>query len=67
VEDKMSRGERIGKSEVFIGVHMDKEVFAMMEAKIKETGVTKRDYFKKLVEKDLGLEYIPGHYKKANE
>ena len=63
----MSRGERIGKTEVFVGVHMDKEVFEMMEAKIKGTGLTKRDYFKRLVEKDLGLEFVPGHYKKANE
>lgn len=62
----MSRGERIGKEEVFVGVHMDKEVFAMMNAKIQESGTTKRDYFKRLVEKDLGLEYVPGHYKKLN-
>jgi len=62
----MSRGERIGK-DVFIGIHMTKEVYDMMEAKIKGTGITKKDYFEKLAEKDLGLEFVPGHYKKVTE
>lgn len=52
------------KNEVMIGVHLDKEVFVQLDEKTKELGSSKEKYVRELILKDLGLTFVPGHYKK---
>lgn len=59
---RTERVKEFRNGDIFVGIHLDKEIFLRMDEKVKTNGLTKEKYVRELILKDLGLKFIPGHY-----
>lgn len=63
----MKRRPRSDRQRVLIGIELDTEILPLVETRIKELDISKRQYIEQLVLKDLGLRMVPARYIKIDE
>lgn len=47
---------------ISVGFELDVEILPLLEKRVEEAGITKRDYIQRLIMKDLGLRYVPAQW-----
>ena len=50
------------KGKTILGIPLDNELEGRIEEYLKDKSITRTEFVKRLICKELGIEYVPGHY-----
>jgi hypothetical protein len=47
---------------IIVSIYMEPMVVEKFEERLKTLGITRREYFRQIIIKDIGLKYVPARY-----